>query len=559
MQFLKKFLKNGSNAFIFCILFLFANFTYAQTKIPTKKVKKITNQLNNFEIPQALRAIQKLIDDEPYSPYYNEMQASVLQQIILKIAYAKEESEATVQTSYLDTDKKIVQDTLDWENESDSAMLQFERPTTNDTNSKNMVIGNSTTSNKPTAKKKKKWFQFVDDTMEVANTSTSYIDTNYAKNGEASDDANDGVTMEDVDKIPVSSNDGGAPAGFQKTTSRQAKQKARAEEIRNGYATMDKKVYINQLIASARLSTLYVEYADSASKYLREYLVDTFYSRRLWKDSALALVESGDEHLDSKEFEEALTDYNAAMIIEPDLVSAYLKMGDAYMLLGEDSMGNLYYETAFQLDSTSPNVSYHIAQFYFKKGSYHQALVNVVDAILIYPDKMFFDMIKDIANKTAADYVSQWVPRFVYPISTKNNFEALVVDDKNPWFYYQAAKSDYASYANENGIMRFNELTNERYLEVACFLRMLDSTKKVKELQFAREIASIGYADCYALVSLFHIDNYAQFKDFAKRNPKKIRVYLYILLNWHKHKFDKIREIEKKVEEEEGKKKKKLK
>jgi TPR repeat len=558
---MKNFYLYKAHIIIFGILFLLIMHEnlYAQKKIQTKRVHKIKEQLNDFKINSALGNIQKLVNDEPYSPFYNELQVNVLQQIIQKIKYAKDESDVTVQTSYLDADKKVVQDTIDWENDSDTAMLQFERP------SVPMITEKPIAPKQDSAalgfkKKKKKWFQFEDEnSTETKYTSGSFIDSSIIKYGTPSNNT-ETLTVDDIDKPAVAADNGGAPNGFEKTKSKNEKLAAKLLEIQNGYASMDTKVYVNALIASARQSTLWVEYADSASKFLREYLIDTQISRHIWKDSAITFLESGDEHLDNKEFEEALTDYNTAMMVEPTMVNIYLKMGDAYMHLGEDSMGNIYYKTAVSLDTTSPNVHYHLAQFHFKRGDFQKALYSVVDAILIYPDKMFFDMIKEIANKTAHDFNSQWVPRFVYPISTKNKFEELVVDDKNPWFYYQAAKSDYASYANENGIMRFNELTNEKYLEVACFLRMLDSTKDVKELQFARNMRKIGFLDCYVLVSLFHYDLYAQYKDLVHTDSKKVATYLYMLLNWHKHKFDAVKKedatIVEKVEDKKGKKKK---
>jgi tetratricopeptide (TPR) repeat protein len=524
---------------IFVCLSFFCQNTFAQKKINTKKVAKIKKQLNELNIAAALNNLEQLVESDPYSPYYTELQINILKQLIDKIKYAKDESDETIQTSYLDANNKLVADTIDWENESDTVMLQFIKPTQTQTKP---GIAADTNKNNQSKKKKKKWFEF--DDSDAPSTVTVTIDSGLIKTGDATEvkeETTSTVTAENVDNMRISTPSDGMPTGFEKTKSKAQKQQEAMQQLINTFTSLDTKVYQKQLIACARKSTLWVEYADSGSKFLREILVDTALSKKRWKDSAVALIESGDEHFIAKEFEEALTDYNSASIIEPTMVAIYLKMGDAYFYLNEDSMGREYFKAALQLDTITPNTHFHIAQHYFAKGDYKKALDKVIDAIIVYPDRMFFDMIKNIADKTANDYNSQWIPRLVYPINTRNKYEEIMVDDTNPWYWYQSGKMDFGSYANDKGILRYNELTNEKYLEVACFLKMLDSAKDTKELKFARDLRKIGYLDCYIFLNLFHVDIYPQFKDFASTHAEKIRLYMYILLNWHKRKFDAVK------------------
>ena len=530
---------------------------------PTKKIIQIKNNLNNFKISKALKEIQDLIDDDPYSTYNTELQVNVLKQIIDKIIFIKDENNANTQTSYLDAMGKEMPDTLEREIESDSIMLRFVTNPNDEVDEADLIIVKSLDSLgadiKTAKKKKKKWFQYdAEDSENSSAESASLIDSSVIKktlSKAANENESSEISAADLDKEAVAADDGILTAGYSKSKSKQEKMMERMEEIRIGYSQMDEKFYKAKLIQQARLSTLWVEYADSASRFLREYLIDTLLAKQTYKDSALHFIETGDEHLENKEYEEALTDYNAAMIIEPMMLPIYWRMGDAYMLLGEDSMGNEFFKSALLLDSTTPNTIFHIAQFYYNKGNYQKALEKAAEAMLFYPDKIFFEMIKNISDKTASDYVSQWIPRLVFPISPKNKTEEWLADEKNPWFDYQSAKMNFVIYADENGIMRFNEKTPERYLEVACFLNMLDGNKEVKELKFARDMRKIGYLDCYTLISLFHVDLYPQFKDLAQHNPEKIKKYFAMLLNWDKHKYDEVRK-EKPVIEEKKKQKK---
>jgi hypothetical protein len=535
------------------------NICTAQKKIDTKKVIAIRNQLNNMEIDKALNNIEKLLKEEPYVPYYNELKVQVLQQIIEHIIEAKGETEETQSLGYLNETNQFVKDTFDWSNEADTAMLSFEDDKNNleendeqakqevnkvqiEKNGKESKVTKSTTFDAMDAVKEDKGF-YIDSTLlqddfeykEPANTQTE----------------------NELDK-PIVAPEEALPGGFTKSKSKQQKLIEKYQLMQQQYADMDLKYYKNSLIDAARLSTLYIEYADSASKYLKYYVIDTAESNRKYKDSAIQYFTIAKEQFLLKEYQEAITNYYLATTIEPTWIELYLAMGDAYLELNDDSLANQYYKAALYLDTNRSATYYHLAGIQLKKGNYEKSLDRIMKALWIYPDKLYFHFLKDLSGKMNRDFVSQWIPRMCFPITTANYQTMYVEDENNPWYHYQGAKMKYVSYANATGILRPNEITPEKYLEVACFMDMLDSTKDEPRLKFAREMKALGYLDCYVLISLFHIDLYPQYMHLVKSNPTKVQAYYTMLLNWNKKKYDKVKEKAPTVDNSiKGKKKKK--
>ncbi len=538
---------------VFVILFFLQQNIFAQVqKVNGKKVEKVKSYLKDYKLSKALNEIEELIQSDPYNSYYNELKSSVLQQIIDKIKYAKGETEETVATSYINADNQVVYDTVDWENEADTAMLKFTKETQievkpilqKDPNSVAAYAGTK----KATNKKKKKWFQFSEEGEEEA---TVFIDSTLKKTGKFSESTNgEGITTSQLDESAISkSENDGAPTGFSKKQSKAKIEAQKQQDIFTMLSQMDEKFHINELIKHARKATLYVQYADSSSRYLRHYELDTFRSKKIMKESAATFLENGIDYLQNKELDMAWDNLMMAKNEDSTLLDVYLYLGTCLQMMGRDSMAEDYFNIALELDTNTPNTFWYLAQYNFKKGLYDDALHCTVGAMERYPEKVFFDMLKNIADKTANDYNEQWVPRMVFPILPSNKMEALIAKDTtNPWYYYQVAKMEYAIYANPDGTMKPNEKTREPYLETACFKYMLDSaTVNTKDLSFAKDMAMIGYLDAYCLVTLFHHDLYPQFANWRQRNPEKMRKYLYLVLNWGKHKFDALKMYEKKV------------
>jgi hypothetical protein len=224
-----------------------------------------------------------------------------------------------------------------------------------------------------------------------------------------------------------------------------------------------------------------------------------------------------------------------------DIFPALLLAGDLYYMMGKDSMAQKKYAKAVMLFPHKSEGYARLAELNYHKGKYTHAAARIIEAIMVYPQHAYWRFLEMVLQKTGREFNRQWIRREVFPATTSRVFEEIVAKEKTPWWHYQAAKMDVYGYFDTKGIGRPNEKTNERYLEVYTWKRMLDKTGFDKFL-FARAMNLIGYLDCYVLISLFHHDVYGQFADLVKRNPEKVKKYFYILINWEEKKFDKLRE-----------------
>jgi tetratricopeptide (TPR) repeat protein len=528
-----------------------------------KHAHQIKTLLEDQKIDKALVMLDKLVVANPESQYYAELQISVLQQIIAKIKAMQQDIDVPEDDgaipAHLRPQKPQTLDTTSIEVIALEQVLKADKSKENLVSAfDDLVIDTSSQiqDNEPTKKlskreerKRKKRIALLNEKFEVGFTEPSVsIDSTLLT------DAFNESTITSSEKTKAKTANGGKKQNsdeeifkneLEETNtipikSKSQKVKEREAKLIAFYQQMDVRVYEKQLIDAARRNTLFTKYADTASALLYRTFLDTFDRGIKIHDSILQKVEEADEQFTLMQYADALTKYNEAMTAAPNYFGCYIKMADAYAKIREDSMALVYYKTAIKVRPKSTEPYFALAKYYFKKGEYQEALDNTLDALLIYPDRKFFSMIEDIAQHTAHDFNSQWLPRPVYPI-LPNSMDEIVVDKKSPWFFYQAAKQDFASYANPDGVMRPNELSGEKYLEVNAWINMLDSANDASTFVFARQLRKIGYLDCYVLISLFHHDLLPQLQHLVATNPQKVQTYLKMLTEWDKKKYDKLR------------------
>lgn len=326
--------------------------------------------------------------------------------------------------------------------------------------------------------------------------------------------------------------------------------------------------YKYQLINTGRLATLKHERVDSASHYLRILKIDTIdYGNILSMEetdsyhNALNLFYSGDYRRAAKLFEKIT-------LAHDDYFPAQDYLGKSYFNIGLDTPTLLQYISLAQNFKERPEGLVGLSDYFLAKGEYKKAGASIIKAIAIYPEDAYFVKLDNILKRSGQRLNSQWIRREVYPITTANNFEEIIAKEKSPWRYYQNAGAELHSYASPEGIIRANEITNERYLELyawqemlkdhdelaleikdpqkrAAYLAQHNAKKKEKEEEitfpFARSMQKMGMLDCYVFITLFHNDIYPAFKEFVMLNPEKIERYFTVLLNWNDTRFDKYR------------------
>jgi tetratricopeptide (TPR) repeat protein len=298
--------------------------------------------------------------------------------------------------------------------------------------------------------------------------------------------------------------------------------------------------YKSELIKNARNATRLVEYADSASDYLREFLIDTMSLNTIKNEEELIMFDDACLAYYDDNYVQAATLLKNILQKYPDDYQTQIKLGDTYYMMGKDTLAIKHYNVAKELNPQIATAFEKMALACYNRGKYIEASALIIEAIIVYPQQHFFNLLRRIVAKTGQGFETQWIVKPIYPATTSKNYVEIMADDKSPWWHYQYAENEVHSYFDTLGIMRPNEKTRERYLEVYCWKKMLNNTSATY-FPFARAMNQIEYLDCYVLLTLFHQDLYGQFHDFAKRNPDKIKDYFYMLINWESKKFDKLR------------------
>ncbi|KXK42626.1 MAG: hypothetical protein UZ11_BCD004001225 [Bacteroidetes bacterium OLB11] len=293
-------------------------------------------------------------------------------------------------------------------------------------------------------------------------------------------------------------------------------------KIIENFAQIPYSTYLYDMLENARKATRLFQDADSSSVYLRQYLIDTVnvnaeVKKEAWDEYLIAL-----EDYYAKEIPAAASHLEKALLLDEIFYSAHLKMGDVYYLMNKDSMAVVEYKYASVLEPTNPTPLEKLSAMFYNKGQFEESAAFAIEAIMKYPHAHLFKVLGKILEKTGRELNTQWIKREVYPLKTKNINEEIVVDDKSPWWHYQSVKQDVFNFYDTSGVVVPNEKTQERYLEVYAWKKMLNNTSP-KHFQFARAMEKMGYLDCYVLISLFHIDLYSQFIDIVKTHPEKVK------------------------------------
>ena len=342
-------------------------------------------------------------------------------------------------------------------------------------------------------------------------------------------------------KASAEDEDEGGDADIFSRKNRDDNERKKQLKLLTDLAQIPYEPYRQELIRNARNATRWSIFADSSSHYLRLMLVDTLSPDGNIPEEAREAYLAALDDIQAREFPSAAKFLEKAIALHPLFYSAYLKMGDVYYLMNRDTAAMAKYRQAFVLKPGRPDPMYRLAVLQYNAGRYTEAASLILEAILIYPENQYWTLLKRIMAKTGRDFDLQWIPREVYPLTTKQTYEEIIAKEKTPWWHYQFAKGEVYGYYDTAGMVRPNDKTAEPYLEVYGWKFMLNRSG-MDRFPFARVMDDLGYLDCYVLVTLFHQDLYGQFADLVRREPEKVRKYLYLVLNWEDRKFDPLRE-----------------
>lgn len=164
----------------------------------------------------------------------------------------------------------------------------------------------------------------------------------------------------------------------------------------------------------------------------------------------------------------------------------------------------------------------NLAQLFFSQGNIYRAKEQVEELMLLYPGQDMKEYYQQLLYTEEKQLKEHRITRPVFP----NQIGVHYPFAKGHWKDYQEAKYRVAPFTALDGMIRKNEITREKYLEVYCWKKMLDRNRHQKpdELLFAYEMEEKGLLDCYVFYSNFHIDLIQQVQNFVQSKENRLRM-----------------------------------
>jgi tetratricopeptide (TPR) repeat protein len=288
------------------------------------------------------------------------------------------------------------------------------------------------------------------------------------------------------------------------------------------------KQAFNTFINTCREGTLRSPAAEHCSFYIRMNLIDEKADTAV-SDSARREFNIAEKEFGKSNYSRAIEHYLKAIALEPGYFKARLYLGDAYYANKEYVGAIRYFKEATQVKPNQQEAWKYLTDAYYHTGAHAEALKACIEGILIYPDVGMFFKLEDAYKVNGKNFDRKWMERKVFPKLDSLNL-AQKIKDKD-WRVYLAALKEIRPYCNKQGIVtRSNDLTRRMYADVYAFEKMV-SQSTAPEFDFARQMITKDYLDCYVLFSLYHYDVNAQYKHFAAQNKEKLKDYIAYLSN----------------------------
>jgi len=273
-----------------------------------------------------------------------------------------------------------------------------------------------------------------------------------------------------------------------------------------------KNYSLNRFLNVCRRSTIESR-SYTADIYLRIFLVDEVPDTAV-SDEGWEYFGKGEKYFRDKEYELAELEYRKALESDPEFYKANLYIGDSFWAREQPDSAMHFYELAKNQHPTLLEPRKYIVDALVDQGLYYRAKKECLEAMCVYPGfdlKMKMQQILEIESKWMNDY--RFI-RFFYPNDMRDKEQR---DLNGIWNDYRNAKYDISKYCNDDGIIEENGKTDDKYLEVYSFRRMINKHKDTElpdYLKFGLKMEEEGYLEPYVFISLFHVDIYSQFKHY---------------------------------------------
>ena len=298
-----------------------------------------------------------------------------------------------------------------------------------------------------------------------------------------------------------------------------------ADSIVNSLNNMFKNYSKNHFIDVCRASTI-ESFSYSADLYLRTFLVDYDPDTNV-SEKAKSYFTEGEEFFGKEDYELAELNYRKALNEDAGYYKAYLYLGDSFWAREDYDSAIVYFTMAKNLHPTLLEPRKYIVDALMEQGLYYRAKKECLEALTVYPGfdmKLRMQQILLVENKYMEDH--RFI-RYFYP----NNMTLEDQRDLNGiWYTYSDSKDQISRYCNDDGIIEPNGETDDIYLEVYSYRRMLEKhdDELPELLEFAYKMMEDGYLECYVFISLFHVDIYPQFKHYMSFPENREKAMEYV-------------------------------
>jgi len=169
----------------------------------------------------------------------------------------------------------------------------------------------------------------------------------------------------------------------------------------------------------------------------------------------------------------------------------------------------------------------NLAKIYFGEGNTYRAKEQILELVALYPGQDLKGYLREVLFVEDKKLEEKRIIRPVFP----NQIGYQRDNAKGHWKDYQEAMRKVSGFTNEYGLIKENDITDETYLEIYSWKRMLEKNKdkKPEELKFAYEMQEKGLLDCYVFFSNYHIDFANQAEHFAQSEENRNRMKDFIM------------------------------
>lgn len=285
------------------------------------------------------------------------------------------------------------------------------------------------------------------------------------------------------------------------------------DSLTQTFQEMLEDIYRARFLNVCRMSTI-ESTSPSADVYLRQFLVDIDPDTAI-SDKGEAFYLEAEEFFVNQDFELAGLNYRKALKEDTAYYKANLYLGDSFWARQEYDSAQFYYKIARNMQPRLLEPRIYIIDALVEQELFYRAKKECIEALTVYPGhnvKYKLQRVLYIENKFMNEHR---VNRRFYPNDISND-EQSTLEANTFWADYRKAKAEVSKYCNNDGIIEANGETEDRYLEVYSFRRMLEQHVHdlPEPLHFADKMREEGFLEPYIFVSLFHIDIYPQFKDY---------------------------------------------